>query len=105
MRLLNLLICLVLTCILGCASIESAFKDKDEKKIPISQVPTEAVEAAQSAVKGIILTEAEIEEQEGITVYELEGMANGIEYEIEVTADGKVLDVEQEDEDDNNHDD
>jgi len=105
MRLFYLLICLVLTCILGCASIESAFKDKDAKEIPLSQVPTEAVEAAQSAVEGITLTEAEMEEEEGITVYELEGMANGIEYEIEVTADGKVLEVEQEDEDDNNHDD
>lgn len=28
------------------------------------------------------------------TVYEFEGVAGGVEYEIEVTADGRVLEVE-----------
>ena len=67
---------------------------ENDKEIPLSQVPKEAVEAAQRAVEGITLKEAEVEE-DGRTVYELEGTANGTEYEIEVTADGKVLEVKQ----------
>ena len=48
------------------------------------------------AVEDINFTEAEVEEEDGQTVYVLEGTADGKEYEIEVTADGKVLEVEQE---------
>jgi uncharacterized protein YcfL len=91
----------LLTCVLGCASLESMYDD--EKEIPLSQVPIVAVEAAQQAIDNITLTEAAIEEEDGQTVYVLEGTADGKKYEIEVTADGKVLKVEQEsmyDEDD-----
>ena len=84
-------------CILGCASLESMFED--EKEIPLSQVPAASMEAAENAVENITITEAEVEEEDGQMVYDLEGIANGVEYEIEVTADGKVLEVEQEDED------
>ncbi|MHC4911999.1 MAG: PepSY domain-containing protein [Planctomycetota bacterium] len=103
MRTFHFVIGLVLICTMGCASLESTHEE--EKEIPLSQVPAEAVEAAQQAVAGITLTEAEVEEEDGCTVYELEGTADGIEYEIEVTADGKVLEVEQEDEDDEEDDD
>lgn len=96
MRALTFVIILALNCILGCASLESM--TENEKEIPLSQVPRPAVEAAEKAVENITLTEAEVEEEDGRTVYELEGTADGIEYEIEVTADGKVLEVEQEDE-------
>jgi hypothetical protein len=91
----------LLTCVLGCASLESMYDD--EKEIPLSQVPIVAVEAARQAIDNITLTEAAIEEEDGQTVYVLEGTADGKKYEIEVTADGKVLKVEQEsmyDEDD-----
>jgi len=106
MRPFYCVIALVLTCTLGCASLESTHED--EKEIPLSQVPADAREAAQRSVPGITLTEAEVEEQNGRTIYELEGTADSIEYEIEVTADGKVLEVEQQDDeqdDDNEHDD
>jgi hypothetical protein len=96
MRTLTFVIILALTCVLGCASLESM--TENEKEIPLSQVPKAAIEAAEKAVENITLTEAEVEEEDGRIVYELEGTANGTEYEIEVTADGKVLEVEQEDE-------
>ena len=86
----------------GCASHKSMCED--EKEIPLSDVPVVAVDAAQQAVENITLTEAEVE-KEGRTVYVLEGEADGKEYEIEVTADGKVLDVEQEDMDGGFYDD
>jgi hypothetical protein len=94
---------LTLVCLVGCESLESVF-DKD-KEIPLSQVPEKAVAAAEGAVEGITLTEAEMEKESGQTVYDLEGTANGKTYEIEVTADGKVLEVEQKGKDDDKGDD
>jgi hypothetical protein len=74
------------------------------EEIPLSSVPKKVLDAAKKAVPGIKLTEVEIE------VYELEGILNGKEYEIEVTSDGKVLEVEiegeiDEDGDKDDHDD
>jgi len=104
MRTRTFVVILASTCILGCASLESV--TENEKEIPLSQVPKAAVEAAQKAVENITLTEAEVEEEAGQKVYVLEGTSNGMEYEIEVTADGKIIEVEHEDEnDDENEDD
>jgi uncharacterized membrane protein YkoI len=80
-----------------------AMSDTNEE-ISLSRVPKKVLEAAQKAVPGIKLTEAEIE------VYELEGTLNGKEYEIEVTSDGEVLEVEvegdaEDDEDKDDHED
>ena len=95
----SLLIVVLLTCALGCASLQSVFEREDEQEIPLSEVPAEAVEAAQAAVPGITLTGASVEEEDGQTIYDLEGTADGTEYGIEVTADGKVLEVEEEGDD------
>ena len=76
-----------------------------EKEVPLSEVPEAVLDAAQKAVEGIELEEAEVEEEDGVLVYELEGTAQGAEYEIELTADGKVLEVEREDEDEEDDDD
>ncbi len=100
-----LIVVLLLTCALGCASVKSMLGGEDDKEVPLSEVPTPALQAAQGAVDGVILTEAEMDEEDGRTVYDIEGTANGVEYEIEVTADGKVLEVEQEDDDDGDDDD
>jgi hypothetical protein len=84
---------LVLICGLGCATLDDMFeKDKD---VPLSDVPAEALKAAQGAVDGITIAEAEMEKEDGQTVYVLEGQADGKEYEIEVTPEGKVLEVEE----------
>ncbi|MBN2315636.1 MAG: PepSY domain-containing protein [Sedimentisphaerales bacterium] len=89
---------LVLVCLAGCESLESVFEK--EKEIPLSEVPQPAIAAAEGAVEGITLTEAEMEEKDGQAIYELEGTANGKTYEIEVTADGKVLETEEVTDDD-----
>ncbi|MHC4206576.1 MAG: PepSY domain-containing protein [Planctomycetota bacterium] len=95
---------LVLICGLGCATFDDMF-DK-ENEVPLSEVPAEALEAAQGAVDGVTITEAEMEKEDGETVYVFEGEANGKEYEIEVTPEGKVLEVEEEgDEEDEGEDD
>jgi hypothetical protein len=83
---------LVLICGLGCASLDDLFEK--EKDVPLSDVPAEALKAAQGAVDGITIAEAEMEKEDGKTVYVFEGEANGKKYEIEVTPEGKVLEVE-----------
>jgi hypothetical protein len=95
---------LVVICGLGCATLDELFEQ--EKEVPLSEVPAEALKAAQGAVDGVTITEAEMEKEDGQTVYVFEGEANGKEYEIEVTPEGKVLEVEEEaDEEDEGEDD
>jgi hypothetical protein len=84
---------LVLICGLGCASLHDMF-EKD-KEVPLSDVPAEALKAAQGAVDGITIAEAEMEKEGGQTLYTFEGEASGKKYEIEVTPEGKVLEVEE----------
>ena len=75
----------------GCAIWE------DDEEIAVSSVPPVVMDAARGAVAGLQVTEAEMERKDGQTVYELEGMANGVEHEVKVTADGKVLKVKEDD--------
>lgn len=103
MRVWSIVIGLALVCLVGCECMESMFEK--EKEIPLSQVPQAALTAAEGAVDGITLTEAEMEEEDGQTVYVLEGQAAGKEYAVEVTADGKVLEVEEQTGDDGEDDD
>ena len=86
----------------GCCCFRTNVENEEE--IPLSQVPLKVRQAAEGAVEGIVLTEAEVEVEDGQKVYELEGVAGGKEYEIEVTADGKVLEVEEDDDDEDDDD-
>lgn len=70
------------------------FDRDDEQDIDLNDVPQAAMAAAQAAVQGIEFTSAETEVEKGVTVYSLEGVAGAQEYEVEVTAEGKVLEVE-----------
>ena len=74
-------------------------KEKNERKIPLSEVPKIIIDAAKKAVKGIELKEAEIEEENNTKIYELEGVANDKEYEVEIDEKGTVLYVEIDDDD------
>ncbi|HIN26495.1 MAG TPA: cupin domain-containing protein, partial [Candidatus Marinimicrobia bacterium] len=80
--------------------VVTAFAE-NEKEIPLDKVQTAVLEAAQKAVPGIELTEAEVERTIKGLVCEIEGTLDGKEYEIEVSSDGKVLEIEEEDEDGN----
>jgi hypothetical protein len=64
-----------------------------EEDIPLSDVPEKVLEAAQNAVPGIKLTEAEVEKTRKGLIYEIEGILDGKGYEIKVSADGKVLKI------------
>jgi len=71
-----------------------AFADND-KEIPLSWVPDQAMEAAKKAVPGIHIVEAERHRTHKGVVYELDGVADGKKYEVNVTADGEVLTIIQ----------
>ena len=75
-----------------------------EKEIPLNEVPDVVLKAAQKAVPGIVLTEAEVEKTPKGVVYEIEGTFDGKEYEIELSSDGKVLEIEEEENDDDEND-
>ena len=67
----------------------------DEIEIPMNEVPELVLAAALYAMPGIKLSEAEYEMENGQQVYELEGELNGVEYEIEVSSTGEVLEIEE----------
>lgn len=77
--------------ITGCASVET----ETEEAIDLADVPSIVLEAAQAAAPGVVFTEAEIEVEGENTVYELKGEHEGETWEVEVTPQGKVLEVEQ----------
>lgn len=79
--------------------------DDDEEEyevdIALSEVPESVKKAALEAVPGLVLSGAEKEKEHGQLVYSLEGTAAGEAYEVEVSAGGKVLEIERgEDEED-----
>lgn len=79
-------------------------KKKQEEKVALDKLPEAVKAAAERAVKGIVLTEAEKETKGDEVVYEVEGKAGGKLYEIKIAPDGKVIKVEEEKEDDKDDD-
>jgi uncharacterized membrane protein YkoI len=81
----------------GAIVLISATAVSQERDVPIADVPAAVLAAAQAAVPGLAISEAEVEVEDGRDVYEIEGTADGVEYEIEITADGEVLEIEADD--------
>lgn len=79
--------------------------DGDDEDIALDLVPASVKQAAVAAVPGLVLQEAEKEIDGGITVYCLEGRVGSDEYEVEVSADGKVREIDKHDGDDKDDDD
>lgn len=75
-------------------------EDDSEEVVALDEVPAAAKQAALDAVPGLALESAEKELERGQTVWCLHGHADGEFTEVEVTADGRVLEIEQGDEDD-----
>ena len=91
----------LLTFFVGGAGASVSLAGDKEERIPLENVPAIVIAAAENAVEGISLTEAEIEQvKKGKVIYELEGVADGVFYEIEVASDGTVIEVEEDDDHD-----
>jgi hypothetical protein len=78
----------------------AAAKEDADEKVALDAVPQNVKDAAVAAVPGLVLESAEREVEKGIVVYDLEGKAAGLRYEVEVTAAGKVQEIEKGDEED-----
>ncbi|HEX9782585.1 MAG TPA: PepSY domain-containing protein [Opitutaceae bacterium] len=72
----------------GCSTIENLFER--ESKIPLEQLPANVRAGAELAVPGLVLESAEVEKTKRAVAYELEGRANGREYELHVDENGNV---------------
>lgn len=66
-----------------------------ERKVPLSEVPPNVLSAAKGAVPGLLIEEIEREEENGVEVWEFEGLAGGQRYEVEISTSGEVLEVEE----------
>ena len=100
------LIIVICVLLIGGVTIWAAVRVGDsEEEIPLSNTPANVIEAANSALPGGEITEVEIEVEDGETIYEVEKVVDGEEYEIEVTADGVVKEVEKEGEEEDDEED
>ena len=54
----------------------------EEQEIPLTAVPEHVLAAAESALSGVQLIEAELVSSDSLLIYELEGLRNDTEYEI-----------------------
>jgi uncharacterized membrane protein YkoI len=79
---------------IGMGSSTVAVAKDDDGKIELGKVPPAVRRAALKAVPGLKLTEAYMEDDEGETLYTLDGqLADDRDVEVEVTAKGEVLSV------------
>ena len=91
--------------IVGCSQVESrasigaARRSGGDTAVALADVPAHVKEAALKAVPGLVLTKAETEVENGVTIYDLTGTAGGKEHEVEVTANGTVQEIESGDDD------
>lgn len=70
------------------------------EEIPIDEVPLSVLDAAREVLPGVELVKAMIEITDKGIVYKIEGILDGEEYEILVTEESVVLEVELKDDDD-----
>ena len=79
---------------------EDGEEQESEQVVSLASVPAAAKQAALDAVPGLVLHEAEEERHRGEIAWCLHGTADGVFTEVEVTASGEVLEIEQGEEDD-----
>ena len=69
-------------------------EDDEPGETALEQVPANVKEAAEAAVNGVVLTEAEKETEGGQVFYALEGSVKGIRCEFKITEDGEVIELD-----------
>lgn len=70
--------------------------DEREEEITLDAMPEAARAALLELAGGAMITEAECEQEHGALVYEAEWVADGVEHEAAVTADGALVEMEEE---------
>jgi uncharacterized membrane protein YkoI len=74
-----------------------AAETADEEAVAIDALPQIVVDAVNQALPNSTIVEAEAETEGGQIVYEVEVLVDGQEFEVKVSEDGTVLEVEEED--------
>jgi hypothetical protein len=69
--------------------------DDADNDIPKNEVPANVLAAAKAEIPGFILEEADLQQRGATRLFELQGRANGRPYELDITADGRVLRIER----------
>lgn len=73
---------------------------EQEREVPLDSVPQGVLDAATTAVPGLTIEKAFTEMENGRLLYEIVGTVDGVRHEVEVDADGNVVEVEQGPDDD-----
>lgn len=87
-------------CTCGDDDQKKAKDQGEESYVAIADLPAAVTDAAQKAFPNGTLREAEREIENGRAVYEIEISDAGKKHEMEITADGAVLEIEAYDDDD-----
>ena len=90
---------LLLSAPAACAD-EKGKKEENEVKVAVKDLPKPIVDAVMSARPGGTIVEADKEEKNGKTVYEVDVTQGGKKYEVKVDDSGKVLSNKEDDEKD-----
>jgi hypothetical protein len=69
--------------------------DDFDNDIPKNEVPANVLAAAKAQIPGFVLTEANLQQRGTTRLFELQGRANERPYELDITADGRVLHIER----------
>lgn len=67
-----------------------------DNEIPLSEIPPAVSAAAKAQIPGLRIENADVQQRGEARLYEIDGTANGRDYELTLTADGRVLHVESE---------
>ena len=86
--------------IIGCSTAAKKSQDNDRPqtskgKIPLTAVPNAVLASVDQHVPGIYLHTAYLCQHGNRKVYELKGLSHFTEYQITVTSEGHILDVDQ----------
>jgi uncharacterized membrane protein YkoI len=69
---------------------------QEENVVPMEQVPQAAKDAATSHANGVTFEQVQMDDDEGTETYEFSGkMANGMQLEVDVLADGTLEEIEE----------
>lgn len=95
--------------LLGC-SVCVRVQDCCPRRTGADQIGIDIPDAVQAgvlkALPGFVVTGIEMESEDGGLIYEFEGHADGVRYEVEVDGEGNVLEIETDsDEDEEDHED
>lgn len=96
-RIAQLSILLLLSALTACGTSASKNPNRQNpsvSKITLQEVPKDALAAAEHNVPGIYIHGASIIRHPAHDVYELKGLSHHTHYEIYVTAEGHILDIE-----------